>query len=86
MFFAARPETGRLSRWFYKRLKAKAKHPAFYYTPTIKARFNDRRVSGVTVDADAERKQWQKWLLVASVPVCLGLAGWGWYIMNYIAK
>lgn len=77
----------RMRHWVLKRRKVMAKRPAFYYTPTIKARFNDLAASGtVTVDAGASRSVWQSALIVTSVPVCLGLAVWGWYIMNHFAK
>jgi hypothetical protein len=53
--------------------------------PTFAARYNDVTSQDAAADAVRERERWVTWLLVGSIPVGLGLAAFGYYVLAYIA-
>lgn len=58
----------------------------FYHPPTFKARVNDIAGQGPElVERYRGRGNWVKRLTIASIPVALALAGYGWYILAYVA-
>jgi hypothetical protein len=53
--------------------------------PTFAARYNGVTSQEAAADAVGARERWVTWLLVGSIPVGLGLAAFGYYVLAYIA-
>lgn len=75
-----------VQKWFAERRVGLCKRPRFYDPPTFKARVNDVAATA----RDAQRKvpshsRWQSTLILGSLLAGLVLAGYGYYILLYIA-
>ena len=73
--------------FFAERRRAVGKPLAFYHklVPTFAARYNSVSSKDAAADAVEKHDRWATWILVASIPVGLGLAGFGYYVLAYIA-
>jgi hypothetical protein len=73
--------------FFAERRHALGKPLAFYHrlVPTFEARYNGVSSADAARDAFGKRGRWVTWLLAASIPVGIGLAGFGYYVLAYIA-
>ncbi len=73
--------------FFAERRRALGKSLAAYHklVPTFEARYNGITSLDDAARSAAERDRWARWILVASIPVGLGLAAFGYYVLAYIA-
>jgi hypothetical protein len=53
--------------------------------PTFVARYNGVTSQEAAADAVRARERWVTWLMVGSIPIGLGLAAFGYYVLAYIA-
>jgi hypothetical protein len=76
-----------LQLFFAERRHALGKPLAFYHklVPTFEARYNSVGSADAARDAIGARGRWVTWMLAASVPVAIGLAAFGYYVLAYIA-
>lgn len=76
-----------LQLFFAERRRALGKPLRGYHklVPTFAARYNGVTSQDAAADAVRARERWVTWLLVGSIPVGLGLAGFGYYVLAYIA-
>jgi hypothetical protein len=72
--------------FFAERRRAVAKPLSFYHklVPTFAARYNSVSSTDAAAAVD-EHDRWATWILVGSIPVGIGLAGFGYYVLAYIA-
>jgi hypothetical protein len=73
--------------FFAERRRAVGKPLAFYHklVPTFAARYNSVTSTDAAADAVAKHDRWATWILVGSIPVGIGLAACGYYVLAYIA-
>lgn len=75
-----------VQRWFAERRVELHNGTRFYHPPTFKARVND--IAKMALDTRREvppKGPWQSTLMVGSLVVGLALAGYGYYVLTYIA-
>jgi hypothetical protein len=72
--------------FFAERLRASGKPLRFYHNlvPTFVARHNSVSADDAAAAVD-KHNRWVTWILVGSIPVGLGLAAFGYYVLAYIA-
>ncbi len=72
--------------FFAERLRASGKPLRFYHrlVPTFVARYNSVSADDAAAAVDT-RERWATWILVGSIPVGIGLAAFGYYVLAYIA-
>ncbi len=72
--------------FFAERLRASGKLLRFYHrlVPTFLARYNSVSAEEAAVAVD-KHERWASWILVASIPLGIGLAAFGFYVLAYIA-
>jgi hypothetical protein len=72
--------------FFAERLRASGKPLRFYHNlvPTFVARYNSVSADDAAAAVD-KHNRWVTWILVGSIPVGLGLAAFGYYVLAYIA-
>ena len=72
--------------FFAERRRAAGKPLRFYHrlVPTFEARYNSVSAEEAATAA-GEHERWATWILVASIPVGIGLAAFGYYVLAYIA-
>lgn len=70
-------------KWFAERRIVLHKPLHFYHTPAFKARYNDLKAKG-TITWQPSTAATSTMLLLTTL--CLGLAGFGWYVLQVIAK
>jgi hypothetical protein len=73
--------------FFAERRRARGKPLAFYHklVPTFAARYNGISSQDAAAAAVDKRDRWAPPLLIASLPVGIGLAAFGYYVLAYIA-
>jgi hypothetical protein len=71
--------------WFAERRVALDKPLHWFYTPPFKARYNAIREQGVS-GFFAKDNRWRSVLFIGGLVLCVALAGFGYYVKNYIAK
>jgi hypothetical protein len=73
--------------FFAERRRAVGKPLAFYHrlVPTFVARYNSVSSQDAAADAVDAHERWATWILVASIPVGIALAAFGYYVLAYIA-
>jgi hypothetical protein len=73
--------------FFAERRRAAGKPLAFYHklVPTFAARYNGVSSQQAAAEAVAGHDRWVTWILLASIPVGIGLAAFGYYVLAYIA-
>ncbi len=73
--------------FFAERRHALGKRLAVYHrlVPTFVARYNSVESTDAANAAMAERDRWATWLLIASIPLGIALAAFGYYVLAYIA-
>ncbi|HEV3230058.1 MAG TPA: hypothetical protein VGY97_11320 [Solirubrobacteraceae bacterium] len=73
--------------FFAERRRAAGKPLAFYHklVPTFAARYNSITSTDAAAAAAGARDRWATWILVASIPIGIGLAAFGYYVLAYIA-
>jgi hypothetical protein len=73
--------------FFAERRRALEKPLRAYHrlVPTFAARYNGLTSQEAAADAVQARDRWATWLIVGSIPVGLGLAAFGYYVLAYIA-
>jgi hypothetical protein len=73
--------------FFAERRRARGKPLAFYHklVPTFAARYNGISSQEAAAAAIDERDRWATPLLIASIPIGIGLAAFGYYVLAYIA-
>lgn len=73
--------------FFAERRRASGKPLAPYHklVPTFAARYNGVSSQQVAAEAVAGHNRWVTWILLASIPVGIGLAAFGYYVLAYIA-
>ena len=73
--------------FFAERRRALGKPLRAYHklVPTFAARYNGVTSQEAAADAVGARERWVTWLLVGSIPIALGLAAFGYYVLAYIA-
>jgi hypothetical protein len=73
--------------FFAQRRRAGGKPLAFYHklVPTFVARYNGVSSREAAAQAVDEHDQWATWILVVSIPIGIALAGFGYYVLAYIA-
>jgi hypothetical protein len=87
-FFAHRPARAvidDIQLWFAERRVALGKGLRFYQTPPFKARYNEVAASG-SVQARAREGVALRLTLIGLGLAVISLAGYGYYVLNYIAK
>jgi hypothetical protein len=87
-FFGHRPALAvidDIQLWFAERRVAAGKPLRAYHTPPFKARYNDVAASGA-VQRRAQRAVALPVTLGVLGVALIGLAGYGYYVLNYIAK
>jgi hypothetical protein len=87
LFFGRRPAKAvfdHMQLIFAERQVALGKNTRWYQPPTYQARINSLKAQGTI--AKEHQSLWQTVSMFAVVLVGLGLAGYGWYILNYIAS
>jgi len=57
----------------------------FYHAPGFQARYNELRESGACQEGTHAQSPWVLWIIGAVAIISLGLAGFGWYVLNVIA-
>ena len=88
-FFGHRPARALiddLQLWFAERRVALGKPPRIYHPPPFKARYNDLLASGAVQARAQGRVAVLPLLIVVAGVGVIGLAGYGYYVLNYIAK
>jgi hypothetical protein len=72
--------------FFAERRRAAGKPLVFYHrlVPTFEARYNSVSAEDAAA-AVGKHDRWATWILVGSIPVGLGLAAFGYYVLAYIA-
>lgn len=72
---------------FAERRRALAKPLSAYHklAPTFAARYNGVSSTGAAADAVSKHNRLATWILIGSVPVGIGLAAFGYYVLAYIA-
>lgn len=72
---------------FAERRRAAGKPLASYHrlVPTFAARYNGVSSQETAAAAAAGHDRWVSWIVVASIPLGIGLAGFGYYVLAYIA-
>jgi hypothetical protein len=72
---------------FAERRRAVGKPLAFYHklVPTFAARYNGISSQEAAAQAVGMHNRWATWILIAAVPIGIGLAGFGYYVLAYIA-
>jgi hypothetical protein len=72
---------------FAERRRAAGKPLAFYHklVPTFAARYNGISSTESAAAGVSDHDRWASWILVASIPVGIGLAAFGYYVLAYIA-
>jgi hypothetical protein len=53
--------------------------------PTFAARYNGVSSQDAAADAVDGHDRWASWILVGSIPIGIGLAVFGYYVLAYIA-
>jgi hypothetical protein len=73
--------------FFAERRRAAGKPLAFYHklVPTFAARYNGISSQEAAAAAVGERARWATWIPVGSIPLGIGLAAFGYYVLAYIA-
>jgi hypothetical protein len=73
--------------FFAERRRAVDKPLAFYHRlmPTFAARYNGISSTEAAADAVGKHDRWVTWILVGAIPVGIGLAAFGYYVLAYIA-
>jgi hypothetical protein len=87
-FFGHRPALAvidDIQLWFAERRVAAGKPLRAYHTPPFKARYNDVAASGTVQPRAHEAVVLPVVLAILGLAV-IGLAGYGYYVLNYIAK
>jgi hypothetical protein len=86
-FFARRPMRpifDSIQLWFAERRYDLHKKLRWYHPPTFKARYNAVAAAG---EIEVDKHRWlQSFLMLAGVVIGLGLAGYGFYVLTYIAR
>lgn len=72
--------------FFAERLRASGRRLRFYHrlVPTFVARYNSVSAEEAASAVDA-RGRWAAWILRATIPIGIGLAAFGYYVLAYIA-
>jgi hypothetical protein len=72
--------------FFAERRRAAGKPLIFYHrlVPTFEARYNSVSPEEAAAAVD-KHDRWVTWILLASIPVGIGLAAFGYYVLAYIA-
>jgi hypothetical protein len=72
--------------FFAERRRAAGKPLVFYHrlVPTFEARYNSVSAEDAAA-AVVRHDRWATWILVGSIPVGIGLAAFGYYVLAYIA-
>ncbi len=72
---------------FAERRRAADKPLSFYHrlVPTFAARYNGVSSTQAAADAVEVHNRWATWILVGLIPVGIGLAAFGYYVLAYIA-
>jgi hypothetical protein len=72
---------------FAERRRAAGKPLTFYHklVPTFASRYNGVTSADAAADAVDAHDRWVTWILVASIPIGIGLAAFGYYVLAYIA-
>ncbi len=72
--------------FFAERLRASGKPLRFHHklVPTFVARYNSVSTSDAAAAVD-KHDRWVTWILVGSIPIGIGLAAFGYYVLAYIA-
>ena len=72
--------------FFAERRRASGKPLAFYHklVPTFVARFNSLSATDAAAAVD-RHDRWVTWIFVGSIPIGIGLAVFGYYVLAYIA-
>ena len=72
--------------FFAERRRAAGKPLVFYHrlVPTFEARYNSISAEAAAA-AIVKHDRWATWILIASIPVGIGLAAFGYYVLAYIA-
>jgi hypothetical protein len=86
-FFGRRPAAAvfdDIQLWFAERRVALNRALRFYHTPPFKARYNVVRKEGVV--AFMKSTKLQTGFMLGGLILSVGLAGYGYYVLNYIAK
>ena len=75
-----------LQLFFAERRHVLGKPLVFYHrlVPTFEARYNSVSADAAR-DAIGQRSRWLTWALAATIPIGIGLAGFGYYVLAYIA-
>jgi hypothetical protein len=73
--------------FFAERRRARGKPLAFYHklVPTFAARYNGISSQEAAAAAIEGRDRWATPILIASIPIGIGLAAFGYYVLAYIA-
>jgi hypothetical protein len=73
--------------FYAERRRAVAKPLSFYHklVPTFAARYNSISSTDAAAEAVDKHDRWATWILVGSIPVGIGLAAFGYYVLAYIA-
>lgn len=73
--------------FFAERRRASGKPLAFYHKliPTFAARYNSITPEEAAAAVD-KHDRWVTWILIGSIPLGIGLAAFGYYVLAYIAK
>ena len=73
--------------FFAERRRAVGKPLSIYHklVPTFAARYNGINSTESAAAAVDEHDRWASWILVGSIPVGIGLAAFGYYVLAYIA-
>jgi hypothetical protein len=81
--YAVLPVYDGIQRWFVERRIVLHKPLRFYHTPAFKARYNDLKAKGTITWQPSDKATA---IMVTLTTLCLGLAGFGWYVLQVIAK
>ncbi len=73
--------------FFAERRRALGKPLVFYHklVPTFEARYNGITSIDQAARSAGERGRWASWLLIGAVPVGIGFAAFGYYVLAFIA-
>jgi hypothetical protein len=73
--------------FFAERRRAVGKPLAAYHklVPTFAARYNGVTSQEAAIEAVGKHDRWATWTLIGSIPIGMGLAGFGYYVLAYIA-
>ena len=73
--------------FFAERRRARGKPLAFYHklVPTFAARYNGISSQDAAAAGIDERDRWATPILIAAIPIGIGLAGFGYYVLAHIA-